>query len=327
MTKLINWGRLKLGVGGWASALSVFVVFGAVCYLIAVLWLGWDETGASLRALGTQSLLLGAVASCTAYGWRYVRWCLLLGAFNIRLYGVRHLAIYLSGLALTATPGKAGETFRSVLLLRDGVRPQHSLAAFLADRGSDVLGVCLLGALVANYLGDAQAWIWGVGVLALFVGTCVFAQLLRQQWFPNCARVWRQQFFLNKSLLFGQGVLSAWAVIWRPGSAILFAFIALVAFGTQALVFAWFCQLLDTGLSMAVSVLIFVRATLFGAASLLPGGLGAMEAALVYQMVGEGVAWNAAVSLAIAIRLVTLWLGMLIGVVALIISRCQNLAR
>jgi uncharacterized protein (TIRG00374 family) len=64
--------------------------------------------------------------------------------------------------------------------------------------------------------------------------------------------------------------------------------------------------------------LIFVQATLFGAASMVPAGLGAMEAALVLQLTERGVGYGAAVSLAIAIRLVTLWLGMAIGALSLL---------
>lgn len=67
-------------------------------------------------------------------------------------------------------------------------------------------------------------------------------------------------------------------------------------------------------------MLIFVLATLFGAATMSPGGLGAMEAALVYQMIGRGVDDGVAVSLAIAIWLVTLWLGMILGGVSLLIA-------
>jgi uncharacterized protein (TIRG00374 family) len=64
--------------------------------------------------------------------------------------------------------------------------------------------------------------------------------------------------------------------------------------------------------------LIFVQATLFGAASMVPAGLGAMEAALVFQLAERGVGNGVAVSLAIAIRLVTLWMGMAIGFLSLL---------
>lgn len=99
----------------------------------------------------------------------------------------------------------------------------------------------------------------------------------------------------------------------------------MIAYGTQAMVFAWFCHILNTGISIADCVLIFVQATLFGAASMIPGGLGAMEAALVFQLVERGVSDVSAMSLAISIRLVTLWFGVLTGVVCLLLLSAKDL--
>jgi uncharacterized protein (TIRG00374 family) len=98
----------------------------------------------------------------------------------------------------------------------------------------------------------------------------------------------------------------------------------MLAYGSQALVFAWFCNVAGVELAIADCVLIFVQATLFGAASMLPGGLGAMEAALVFQLIERGVGDGSALSLAIAIRLVTLWLGMSLGGVSLVAFSMQR---
>ena len=115
-----------------------------------------------------------------------------------------------------------------------------------------------------------------------------------------------------------------------PGVAVnarvvVFAGVAMLAYGTQALVFAWFCRIVGTGVSVADCVLIFVQATLFGAASMLPGGLGAMEAALVLQLIERGVDNGGAVSLAISSRLVTLWVGMSLGALCLLFSSSKDL--
>jgi len=45
-----------------------------------------------------------------------------------------------------------------------------------------------------------------------------------------------------------------------------------------------------------------------------------MEAALVVQLIEHGAGESVSVSLAIAIRLVTLWLGMTIGVISLFVG-------
>jgi uncharacterized protein (TIRG00374 family) len=72
-------------------------------------------------------------------------------------------------------------------------------------------------------------------------------------------------------------------------------------------------------------VAMIVGQHLFGAASMIPGGLGAMEAALFFQLVERGVSEGIAMSLAITIRLVTLWFDMLIGVVSLLFLSAQDL--
>lgn len=80
-------------------------------------------------------------------------------------------------------------------------------------------------------------------------------------------------------------------------------------------------------IGFADAVLIFVNATLFGAASMIPRGLGAMEAALVIKLSGYGVENSNAVSVAIASRLATLWLGVAVGGLALFSVGRQGIAK
>lgn len=92
--------------------------------------------------------------------------------YGNRMPRARHLAIDLSGLALTATPGKSGETFRYALPLQQGVRVPNSLAAFVADRAGDVLGVCLPGFLAVRMSGPQLAWTWITAFAVLLLGSC-----------------------------------------------------------------------------------------------------------------------------------------------------------
>jgi uncharacterized protein (TIRG00374 family) len=109
----------------------------------------------------------------------------------------------------------------------------------------------------------------------------------------------------------------------------LFSAVASVAYGLQALVFAGLCHALGMTLPLFRAVEIFVSATLLGAASGLPGGLGAMEAALVVQLMNQGASSAVAVTAAIATRLVTLWFGVLIGLGSLlsVVAHLEALAR
>jgi uncharacterized membrane protein YbhN (UPF0104 family) len=51
---------------------------------------------------------------------------------------------------------------------------------------------------------------------------------------------------------------------------------------------------------------------------MIPGGLGATEAALVYQLMQAGMPFADAVAAAIAIRISTLWFAILLGILSLL---------
>jgi uncharacterized membrane protein YbhN (UPF0104 family) len=186
----------------------------------------------------------------------------------------------------------------------------------VADRLSDVLGVCLLG-IVAGMVGGKVAWFLvavflGILIVSLFAGYAVVH--------PGSGRFWGW-FELKLHWLpvrGGQAVIASWASLWSPGRALSFALVAVAAYGTQACVFAWFCLLAGVNIPLSDAIVIFVNATLFGAASMAPGGLGTMESALVFQLVAQGANDAVAVAVAIATRLVTLWMGILLGVISLI---------
>ncbi len=323
MSNLVTRFQLALLEQRTIRTIIWFVATGALLYLAAVFWFGWQEILGAFAAIGLQVLVIGAVLSSSSYLWRFGRWEYVLRVLGHAIPKFAHLGIYLSGLALTATPGKSGETFRSALLVQHNVRVTHSLAAFLVDRGSDVLGVILLGALAALISGQHVTWVWILSFVSILLISIAFAYLLLH---PLASTGWGR---IGRSMTWlpikgGQATLEAWAKVWTLPRVSVFSIIAMIAYGTQAMVFAWFCHILGTGISVADCVFIFVQATLFGAASMLPGGLGAMEAALVFQLLERGVSDGIAVSLAISIRLVTLWFGMLLGVLSLLFLHAPN---
>ena len=70
-------------------------------------------------------------------------------------------------------------------------------------------------------------------------------------------------------------------------------------------------ELTAGSVSLPQALLIFCSATLAGAASGVPGGLGVMEASLVWQLQAAGVAPVAALAATLALRASTLWTAML----------------
>ena len=83
----------------------------------------------------------------------------------------------------------------------------------------------------------------------------------------------------------------------------------MIAYGLQGLVFCEYAVRLWPALDYVPLLHQFLASTLVGAASLLPGGIGAMEASLIALLANDGVPLTSAVAAVIAIRAVTLWFG------------------
>ena len=294
----------------WVARAYLFVGLILISYGLAAYFSGADLVWLSLQRIDGAAIAVGLGATVASLAVRVGRWQLILLRLGYRLPVLIHLRVYLSGLALSSTPGKVGETSRSLLLRPRGVAYADSLAAFVCDRLSDVVGVATLGAAMAALAGTRQPLLEGIALTSL-VGSVTLAAL------------WRSK--LGSDWLAGRrrwvGVAAApaaaWARLWG-GRIGLYIAIAILAYGLQGLIFAGFVGQAHTGLGWATCVVIFVNATLIGAASMVPGGLGTMDAALVLQLQAAGVPGGAALAATIATRACTLWFTWVLGLGALL---------
>jgi uncharacterized protein (TIRG00374 family) len=71
------------------------------------------------------------------------------------------------------------------------------------------------------------------------------------------------------------------------------------------------------------AVAIYPLAMLIGALSFVPGGVGTTEAAIVLMLTAAGAGVEAALAVAIGIRLVSLWLAVAVGMLAMSVLEAQ----
>ena len=297
---------------------SALLVGAAVLiYVLALAWSGPALTWEAARRLGWPGLLAGTAVASLTYGVRFLRWHFMLRILAHRIPWALNLRVYLSGLGLTSSPGKLGETVRSVFLLPHGVRLPDSLAAFFADRLSDVIGVALLGALAAAGSGQRLPLLEALAAAVLLLSFALRAGVTDPRWagwvarLGRWGRVWRWLSAASFPAL-------PWASLWAPRQVPVYVAAAVLAYGVQALVFAHFVAIVALPLPVLQCVAIFASATLIGAGSMVPAGLGVMEAALVLQLTLAGATPDAAIAVALLTRLATLWFGLLLGALALL---------
>ncbi len=284
--------------------MGITLVAAAALYGIAIAQTQPQALMQAVARIGWQGALLGSLLCLAGIGIRFLRWQMLLRALGSVPPWRMSLRIYLAGVALSWTPGKLGETVRSALLRPLGVPVSDSLAAFLADRLSDVLGVAALGLAAAALLSGAAALFLTVLCAGLLLSFAL-AAWGRRRALP--ARMQR----LAKPLL-------RWAAVWTPGRACGCVLAGALAYGLQALVFAGYAKAVLPELAWAACVAGFAAAIFIGAASMLPAGLGAMEATLALTLTQQGADWHDAVAITLLTRLSSLWIPSGIGVLALL---------
>jgi uncharacterized protein (TIRG00374 family) len=306
-------------IDGWKfKALVLSIIIAAAGYLGFSIWGGWQEVVDAFLKIGFLGTLIALLLSLVNYGLRFVRWQVYLGQLGHRIHWLPSLRIYLSGFALTTTPGKAGEVFRGVLLKQRGVPYPKTLAAFISERLSDLIAIVLLTLVGLSEYPEAKGM-----VIAGLIGIAIVLLSISSRTILDKTYSWVNMHVgkCYKLISHVLELLSAARGCHTPRLIIFSTAISLIAWGAEALAFYWVLQWLEADISFSFAVFIYALSMLVGGLSFLPGGLGSSEAVMISLLALKGMAMPTAIAATVFIRLATLWFAVVIGLVALYRSR------
>lgn len=306
----------SLYLSGWRlRAVILSIVLSALGYLGFSLWGGWREVSEAVAAVGLLGVAIALSMSLINYGLRFVRWQFYLGAFGHHLPLRPSLKIYLAGFALTTTPGKAGETLRSVMLKRWGVPYPQSFAAFFSERLSDLLAVVLLTLFGLTLYPQARPLILAGAALVIIA----FVVLSRRKVLERLASAFSGQASKAGRLLMHlcQILLEAHRCN-QLGMLLVATGLSVLAWSAEALAFYWVLNWMGAEVPLVFAVFVYAISLLAGALSFMPGGLGGAEAVMVTLLVWKGMPPSDAVAATLVIRVATLWFAVAIGAAMLL---------
>ncbi len=255
------------------------------------------------------------------YALRFLKWQYYLHIIGVREFRTSDSALtYLSGLGMVVTPGKVGEWLKCFLLRElQGTSFSRSAPIVVAERLTDSLGLVILGA--AGLIVFRDSWPVFVIIVAGCGGLVVVARnkslshwiLQRLERLPLVGRFAHQaeDFYDSSYALLGPVPLGAMTLL------------SVVSWGFEVL--AFYVVLLGTGQEASIDLLLkasFIMpvATLASALLMTPGGLGVAEAsiaALCIRLLHMSEADSTVATL--IIRFGTLWFGVIVGLVALVL--------
>jgi uncharacterized protein (TIRG00374 family) len=294
-------------------------VFAAAVFGGFVLYGDVGELSSNLGAYAWWTFGAACALALVNYGLRFLKWHFYLRCLGIRTPLGESATIFLAGFVMSITPAKLGEVLKAALL-RDRGRATiaESAPVVIAERLTDVLALVLLIAVgVFTYqLGGVVVVVAALLVLA-FVALMGSRRLVEKLIGRLPVRIRPKVSEAYDSM--------ARLVTPRP-----------LAVGVVLSVAAWFAECAGFWIvcrgfpnappvSIEIATFIYSLATLAGALSMLPGGLGVTEGSMagMLQVMVTGFAKAPAVVATLLVRFATLWFAVAIGFVALAVFRAR----
>ena len=203
---------------------------------------------------------------------RYLRWRWLLARRDIRIRWILGFLAYLSGFALTASPGKVGELVRIRYYGAMGVPSDQVIACFVFERSLDLVVIMILALPLAPFVpGVTVAYVFVVVVIIAVIVLSrsatlwiSLAQGLRNAGWHGSAR---------RLLDLGRGLTGAMS-FFRPHELVVSMTLGLAAWALQSLSCVYLLDRAAIVLPPLAAFALYPLALLIGAASMLPGGIG-----------------------------------------------------
>jgi uncharacterized protein (TIRG00374 family) len=180
----------------------------------------------------------------------------------------------------------------------------------------DALSAVLIGSL-ALYAFENVRWIGAAFTLCIFVVVVLISHqkiLLRMVYLFRFLKFK----FLQRLLDIVPEFLARTKKILQPLPFTTGLIIALAAWATEGVAFAWLAQELGGQGSVLLYISIFSVAIVAGALTFVPGGLGGTEVVLYMLAVATGMGEAEALTATILIRLTTLWYAVILGSISLL---------
>ena len=278
---------------------------------------GYGDFGGTIDGIGNlpiSYLLAGLGLALSNYLLRFLRWAFYLKVLKIKApVGISAL-VFLSGLAMSITPGKAGELVKCYLLnSKTQVPVSRSAPVVVMERLTDVVSVIILGLTGFVLLPVPVIVVLAVAMVVSVIGL---------------------MFALSRHALrlTGLPILSKWSELLRdsqegfkelaaPRVMVVGVAIGAVAWFAEGLALWVILRGIGSEIDLVRALPIYAAATLVGAVTALPGGLVGTEGSMLAFLQQTGVTRAGASAGTVLIRLVTLWFAVLVGLLALLALR------
>jgi len=299
---------------------KIIIIIIAVIGLYATFLIASDINTISDKISSFKIEFLPIIISLVTCSWfvMFVRWHLLLKNSKISIPKKDSFIIYMSGIALSIIPGRAGELIKSQLLkTKFGIPRTKTVPIIILEQL-----YTLIGLVAVSFFG---IWFFELGayVLALFTAVLAFAFILisSKKIFSKMIAMLEKRKFTSR---FAEPLSSSYDIIKKSmrGPVVFYAIVLTSIFWLLEAITVYFV-LLSFGVNYVEFLTViptYTTSLMLGFLSFLPMGLGVVEGSLASFFSIQGIEVSLSLTLVIIIRLFTRWYSVAVGFVALRLS-------
>lgn len=295
--------------------LLISIILGLVVVFAMGVFSDFGKLLDSLRSFNYCYLPIILLLAPANYLLRFIKWNYFLKHLGIKIETGLNLKIFLSGLGMTVTPGKVGEFIKSYLIKEtEGIPVSVTSPVVVAERLTDIISMIILAAI------GTLTFSYGRGIL---VGTAIFVAVLiffiRYKPFAKvCIRLLKRLPLLKKVGSQIDLFYNSTYELMSLKSLVFSVAIGTISWGFEGLIVYLALKGFNSPISMLSAIFTISFSTIIGAVSMLPGGLFVAEGSIMGILISRGVSKGIASGATIITRFSTLWLGVAIGIWALV---------
>lgn len=247
------------------------------------------------------------------YIFRFVKWDYYLRIVGVTISKGDSFGIFMSGLIMSITPGKFGEVLKAYLVKQiDGTPISKTTPIIFVERITDFLSLILITLLGAFLFDYGRGIISAVGLFFI----AVILLISHRGWALAVLKQLHKIRILQKLSDPIQNAYESSYQLLRPLPLFYMTGISLFSWIFECL--GYYIILINFNLDISIIWASFAYgfATIVGAITMMPGGLGVTEGSLTFLAMDAGASREVAVAATFIIRAVTLWFAVLVGVMA-----------
>jgi len=297
---------------------NIFISLAAagLLYLLFSLYADFEKVIKTFSSFNWYLLPILFLLSFLNYVVRFLKWDFYLKLLKVSIKKIDSFSVFMSGLIMSVTPGKMGELLKAYLVKQISGEPISKVAPVIfAERITDFLSLILIG-LVGGYVYNfGREIILAVGIFFVLVTVALTNKNIGEVMIVFFSKIK----LIRKYVEHAREAYESSFQMLQIKPLLQMSLLSLLAWFLECLGYYLILVNFKVEVSLLWASFSYAFATIVGAISMLPGGLGVTEGSLTVLLRQKHYTFEIAFASTFLIRIVTLWFAVFVGVMSVLL--------